>query len=100
VGDNVGDIAGMGSDLFGSLAESTCAALVVRSPCRNPRALSATAQPLCCTFARMWGVTSACFSPRALQGTEDIWRMYKARSDACVAGAGRGAGVIGVVPGR
>jgi len=31
VGDNVGDIAGMGSDLFGSLAESTCAALVVSS---------------------------------------------------------------------
>ena len=30
-GDNVGDIAGMGSDLFGSLAESTCAALVVAS---------------------------------------------------------------------
>lgn len=29
VGDNVGDIAGMGSDLFGSLAESTIAALVV-----------------------------------------------------------------------
>ena len=28
VGDNVGDIARMGSDLFGSLAESTCAALV------------------------------------------------------------------------
>ena len=27
--DNVGDIAGMGADLFGSLAESTCAALVV-----------------------------------------------------------------------
>ena len=29
VGDNVGDIAGMGADLFGSLAESICAALVV-----------------------------------------------------------------------
>ena len=29
VGDNVGDIAGMGSDLFGSFAESTCAAMVV-----------------------------------------------------------------------
>lgn len=28
VGDNVGDIAGMGSDLFGSMAESLCAALV------------------------------------------------------------------------
>ena len=29
VGDNVGDIAGMGADLFGSCAESTCAALVI-----------------------------------------------------------------------
>merc|ERR1719274_473991 len=29
VGDNVGDIAGMGVDLFGSFAESTCAALVL-----------------------------------------------------------------------
>jgi len=31
VGDNVGDIAGMGSDLFGSYAEATCAALFVAS---------------------------------------------------------------------
>ncbi|KAL6607802.1 hypothetical protein ACP70R_040865 [Stipagrostis hirtigluma subsp. patula] len=31
VGDNVGDIAGMGSDLFGSYAESSCAALYVAS---------------------------------------------------------------------
>lgn len=29
VGDNVGDIAGMGSDLFGSMAETLCAALLV-----------------------------------------------------------------------
>lgn len=29
VGDNVGDIAGMGSDLFGSVAEATSAALVI-----------------------------------------------------------------------
>merc|ERR1719267_331759 len=29
VGDNVGDIAGMGADLFGSFAESSCAALVL-----------------------------------------------------------------------
>merc|ERR1740138_272378 len=29
VGDNVGDIAGMGADLFGSFAESTVAALVL-----------------------------------------------------------------------
>ncbi|MBA0602748.1 hypothetical protein Gorai_002917, partial [Gossypium raimondii] len=31
VGDNVGHIAGMGSDLFGSYAESSCAALFVAS---------------------------------------------------------------------
>ena len=29
VGDNVGDIAGMGSDLFGSFAEASCACLVI-----------------------------------------------------------------------
>merc|ERR1719499_2577022 len=29
IGDNVGDIAGMGADLFGSFAEATCAALVL-----------------------------------------------------------------------
>jgi len=29
VGDNVGDIAGMGSDLFGSFAEATCATFVI-----------------------------------------------------------------------
>lgn len=31
VGDNVGDVAGMSADLFGSFAESTCAALVIGS---------------------------------------------------------------------
>ncbi|KAJ8572805.1 hypothetical protein K7X08_009316 [Anisodus acutangulus] len=31
VGDNIGDIAGMGSDLFGSYVESSCAALFVAS---------------------------------------------------------------------
>lgn len=31
VGDNVGDIAGMGSDLFGSFAESSCACMVLSS---------------------------------------------------------------------
>ena len=33
VGDNIGDISGMGSDLFGSYAESSCAALFVASIC-------------------------------------------------------------------
>jgi len=31
IGDNVGDIAGMGSDLFGSFGEATCAALIIAS---------------------------------------------------------------------
>jgi H(+)-translocating pyrophosphatase len=31
VGDNVGDIAGMGADLFGSFAESSCASMVIAS---------------------------------------------------------------------
>lgn len=31
VGDNVGDVAGMRSDLLGSFAECTCAALVIGS---------------------------------------------------------------------
>lgn len=31
VGDNVGDIAGMGADLFGSFAEASCAAMVIGS---------------------------------------------------------------------
>merc|ERR1711976_188647 len=35
IGDNVGDIAGMGSDLFGSFGEATCAALVVAASCND-----------------------------------------------------------------
>ncbi|CAN4096566.1 unnamed protein product [Withania somnifera] len=31
IADNVGDIAGMGSDLFGSYAESSCSALIIAS---------------------------------------------------------------------
>merc|ERR1719515_557755 len=38
VGDNVGDIAGMGADLFGSFAEATCAALVLASSSKDLRA--------------------------------------------------------------
>ncbi len=33
VGDNVGDVAGMGSDLFGSFGEASCAALLIGSSC-------------------------------------------------------------------
>jgi len=35
VGDNVGDVAGMGADLFGSFAEATCAAFVISSASFN-----------------------------------------------------------------
>jgi len=38
VGDNVGDIAGMGADLFGSFAESSCAALVLAASSEDLRA--------------------------------------------------------------
>jgi len=37
VGDNVGDIAGMGADLFGSFAEATCAALVIAASSNLPQ---------------------------------------------------------------
>merc|ERR1719504_187599 len=37
VGDNVGDIAGMGADLFGSFADSSCAALVLASSAMDLR---------------------------------------------------------------
>jgi len=41
VGDNVGDIAGMGADLFGSFAESTCAAfLLLADTCNQNKAFS------------------------------------------------------------
>jgi len=57
VGDNVGDVAGMGSDLFGSFAEASCAALIVGSTSGDlvkqgwgallfPLAISATG--ICC----------------------------------------------------
>merc|ERR1719252_539323 len=36
VGDNVGDVAGMGADLFGSFAEATCATLVIASAISTP----------------------------------------------------------------
>merc|ERR1740138_732988 len=38
VGDNVGDIAGMGADLFGSFAEASCAALVLAASSPDLRA--------------------------------------------------------------
>merc|ERR1719356_2152707 len=47
VGDNVGDIAGMGADLFGSFAESTCAALVLAAASKDLRSTwSAQMYPL------------------------------------------------------
>merc|ERR1719199_1225662 len=35
VGDNVGDVAGMGSDLFGSFGEASCAALLIGASCHD-----------------------------------------------------------------
>jgi K(+)-stimulated pyrophosphate-energized sodium pump len=66
VGDNVGDIAGMGADLFGSCAEATCAALVIGATAAAiaenetarlyPILLTAVGIPVClitALFARM-----------------------------------------------
>jgi K(+)-stimulated pyrophosphate-energized sodium pump len=66
VGDNVGDIAGMGADLFGSCAEATCAALVIgasaaaisgsQSALYYPILISAIGIPIClftALFARV-----------------------------------------------
>ncbi len=49
VGDNVGDVAGMSADLFGSFAESTCAALVISSDTLFP-STSGCNQPLSILF--------------------------------------------------
>jgi len=46
VGDNVGDIAGMGSDLFGSFAEATCACLVISTTSPDLVASKALYYPL------------------------------------------------------
>ncbi|HET9238469.1 MAG TPA: V-type H(+)-translocating pyrophosphatase [Oligoflexus sp.] len=66
VGDNVGDIAGMGADLFGSCAEATCAALLIgatsaaivgtQSALYYPIIISAVGIPVClltALFARL-----------------------------------------------
>lgn len=42
VGDNVGDIAGMGADLFGSFAESTCAAFLLLANACNTKQFADT----------------------------------------------------------
>jgi len=51
VGDNVGDIAGMGSDLFGSFAEATCASLLIAA--NNPETQGATINNISDHFSSM-----------------------------------------------
>lgn len=46
VGDNVGDIAGMGSDLFGSFAEATCACLIISASSKELVSAQAYYYPL------------------------------------------------------
>merc|ERR1719204_1888415 len=46
VGDNDGDIAGMGADLFGSFAEATCATLVIAAQSTMWDSFSAVMLPL------------------------------------------------------
>ena len=51
VGDNVGVIAGMGSDLFGSFAGSTCACLVIAASSKEIVLANAFYYPLCISAA-------------------------------------------------
>merc|ERR1719409_2400449 len=46
VGDNVGDVAGMGADWFGSFAESSCAALLIAASVPALHSWSPTLYPL------------------------------------------------------
>jgi K(+)-stimulated pyrophosphate-energized sodium pump len=66
VGDNVGDIAGMGADLFGSCAEATCAALLIGASATGiigtdsallyPILITATGIPVCLLTAQVAGL--------------------------------------------
>jgi H+-translocating diphosphatase len=71
VGDNVGDVAGMGSDLFGSFAESTCASMVLASQSDLFTSWASTVFPITITAAGIvgsvftsWFATSCCLVRR------------------------------------
>ncbi len=71
VGDNVGDIAGMGSDLFGSVAESTCATMVIGAIVFQDN-LNAFLFPLLVTAVGLLASMVAFFFVKVRKGSEDV----------------------------
>lgn len=78
MGDNVGDIAGMGSDLFGSLAESTCAALLVSATSEELIFKGSYIYPLMITAAgiivSIFTAQIAFFTSRKIKKYDDLER--------------------------
>jgi len=71
VGDNVGDIAGMGSDLFGSFAEATCACLVISTTSPELCASKALYYPLVISaFGILVGIITSFLSTNVLSVDE------------------------------
>lgn len=72
VGDNVGDIAGMGSDLFGSFAEATCACLVISATSKTLMDEDAFLYPLVISsFGILVGILTTFVSTNIFKVTED-----------------------------
>ena len=76
IGDNVGDIAGMGSDLFGSFGEASCAALVIAASSPELSAsFTAMMYPLLITAAGIFvcmGTALIAATNSGVQRKEDI----------------------------
>jgi Na+/H+-translocating membrane pyrophosphatase len=82
VGDNVGDIAGMGSDLFGSFAESTCACLVISATSPELVASQAFFFPLIISaFGIIVGLFTSFVSTHVISvdSLEDVEKSLKAQ---------------------
>ncbi len=76
VGDNVGDIAGMGSDLFGSAAESTCASLVIGALAFGDD-LTAVLFPVLVSAVGIAASMVSLFFIRVAKGSENVERPIK-----------------------
>lgn len=72
VGDNVGDIAGMGSDLFGSLAESTVAAMVIGVIAFGVLSFKTTMFPLLVTALGIVASLITLFFIRVKKGSKNV----------------------------
>src|SRR5690606_17516944 len=83
VGDNVGDVAGMGADLFGSCAEGTCAALLIgatsaqvttsESPLLYPILITAIGIPVCLLTSVFARVSDTCTSVEPVVKRHHFW---------------------------